>query len=212
MFVRYAPGLSKCLADFRCDGKYVIEHEKVISWLKEENGLKEGHFLLSSGLHSGKYIDKMALFRNPRNVKEIALDIAQQIDSYKFDTLVSCHGAGSAMLATVIGYQMWKNGKKNIRVVHADNNERAPLSIGDKLIVLVGDVVASGTTITKVASLIDKKIVCAVAGVSRGRTCKSFIYTNSGITDLYASSVVSIPSYTSSICPYCLNGKPIQIP
>ena len=53
--------------------------QKVIKILKETNALLEGHFVLSSGLHSDKYVQCAQLLSKPNKAKEICLSLAEKI-------------------------------------------------------------------------------------------------------------------------------------
>ncbi len=59
--------------------KEMLSHKKSLDILKKTNALLEGHFILSSGLHSSKYIQCAKLLSFPNLAKEICKSLANQI-------------------------------------------------------------------------------------------------------------------------------------
>ena len=60
-------------------------HKKSLNTLKKTNALIEGHFVLSSGLHSPKYIQCAKLLSFPHLAKNICLSLAKKIKGIPFD-------------------------------------------------------------------------------------------------------------------------------
>ena len=57
----------------------MLSYKESLKILKETNALIEGHFILSSGLHSDKYVQCAKLLSKPNKAKEICLSLAQKI-------------------------------------------------------------------------------------------------------------------------------------
>ena len=57
----------------------MLSHKKSLSILKKTNALLEGHFILSSGLHSPKYIQCAKLLSFPHLAKDICNSLAKKI-------------------------------------------------------------------------------------------------------------------------------------
>ena len=83
----------------------MLSYKESLKILKETNALLEGHFVLSSGLHSDKYVQCAQLLSKPSKAKEICLSLAEKInENFKsFDLIVS-----PAMGGVVIGYEIGK--------------------------------------------------------------------------------------------------------
>ena len=81
----------------------MLSYKESLKILKETNALLEGHFVLSSGLHSDKYVQCAQLLSKPSKAKEICLSLAEKInENFKsFDLIVS-----PAMGGVVIGYEI----------------------------------------------------------------------------------------------------------
>ena len=71
--------------------------------LKEENALMEGHFLLTSGNHSNRYIEKIKVLQSPRAAAALAQALAKRMEQYEFDTVI-----GPAYGAIVLAYEVAK--------------------------------------------------------------------------------------------------------
>ena len=77
--------------------------DKTLELLKKSNALLEGHFLLSSGKHSDRYIQCAKLIAHPNYCEEVAKIIAEKIkeNSIKVDLCV-----GPAMGGIIIAYEV----------------------------------------------------------------------------------------------------------
>ncbi len=87
----------------------MLSLEESLKILKETDALIEGHFILSSGLHSSKYIQCAQLMSKPDKAKKICEDLAMKIDKEfaEFDLILS-----PAMGGIVIGYEVGRILKK----------------------------------------------------------------------------------------------------
>jgi orotate phosphoribosyltransferase len=84
-------------------------HKKSLNTLKKTNALIEGHFVLSSGLHSPKYIQCAKLLSFPHLAKNICLSLAKKIKkNFKSIDLI----LAPAMGGVIIGYEIGKILKK----------------------------------------------------------------------------------------------------
>jgi orotate phosphoribosyltransferase len=81
----------------------MLSYEESLKILKETKALIEGHFILSSGLHSSKYVQCAQLLSKPDKASKICLSLAEKIKSSieNFDLILS-----PAMGGIVIGYEI----------------------------------------------------------------------------------------------------------
>ena len=81
----------------------MLSYKESLKILKETSALVEGHFILSSGLHSDKYIQCAKLLSKPAQAKEICLSLAEKIKNNfkKIDLILS-----PAIGGIVIGYEI----------------------------------------------------------------------------------------------------------
>ena len=87
----------------------MLSHKKSLNILKKTNALLEGHFVLSSGLHSSKYIQCAKLLSFPNLAKEICSSLAKKIKK-KFKSIDLI--LAPAMGGVIIGYEIGKLLKK----------------------------------------------------------------------------------------------------
>jgi len=87
----------------------MLSLKKSLDILKKTDALLEGHFVLSSGLHSSKYIQCAKLLSFPHLAESICKSLAKKIKKkYKNIDLI----LAPAMGGVVIGYEIGKLLKK----------------------------------------------------------------------------------------------------
>ena len=57
----------------------MLSHKKSLNILKKTDALLDGHFVLSSGLHSSKYIQCARLLSYPHLAKDISFSLSRKI-------------------------------------------------------------------------------------------------------------------------------------
>jgi len=57
----------------------MLSHKKSLNILKKTDALLEGHFVLSSGLHSSKYVQCAKLLSYPYLADKICISLAKKI-------------------------------------------------------------------------------------------------------------------------------------
>tara|TARA_B100002019_G_C20918487_1_gene426372 strand:- start:35 stop:622 length:588 start_codon:yes stop_codon:yes gene_type:complete len=87
----------------------MLSHKKSLDILKKTNALLEGHFVLSSGLHSSKYIQCAKLLSFPYKAEKICKSLSNKIKKKfkKIDLILA-----PAMGGIIIGYEIGRLLKK----------------------------------------------------------------------------------------------------
>ena len=81
----------------------MLSYKESLKILKETDALLEGHFILSSGLRSEKYVQCAKLLSKPKKAKEICLSLAEKIkEKFKNIDLILSPAIGGI----VIGYEI----------------------------------------------------------------------------------------------------------
>ena len=57
----------------------MLSLEESLKILKETNALLEGHFILSSGLHSPKYVQCAQLMSKPKEANKVCISLSEKI-------------------------------------------------------------------------------------------------------------------------------------
>ena len=83
----------------------MLSLEESLKILKETNALLEGHFILSSGLHSPKYVQCAQLMSKPLKATKICNSLSEKIvkEFNNFDLILS-----PAMGGILVGYEIGK--------------------------------------------------------------------------------------------------------
>ena len=83
----------------------MLSLEESLKILKETNAVIEGHFILSSGLHSPKYVQCAQLMSKPSQALQICESLAEKIKNEldEFDLILS-----PAMGGIIVGYELGK--------------------------------------------------------------------------------------------------------
>ena len=135
----------------------MLSHKKSLDILKKTNALLEGHFILSSGLHSSKYIQCAKLLSFPSKANKICRSLAQKIKKKfkKIDLILA-----PAMGGIIIGYEIGKLLKKETifcERVKGKFKLRRGFSIkkGSKVLI-IEDVITTGKSSMECVQLIKK--------------------------------------------------------
>jgi len=81
--------------------------EKVLDLLRDSGAMLDGHFLLSSGLHSDRYFQCAKLLKHPKMAEEALADIAQAIrQDVRANRLVIDAVVGPAMGSIIVAYEL----------------------------------------------------------------------------------------------------------
>ena len=135
----------------------MLSYKESLKILKETNALLEGHFILSSGLHSDKYVQCAQLLSKPNKAKEICLSLADKIkENFKsIDLIVS-----PAMGGVVIGYEIGRILDKETIFAERVNGKfelRRGFNIKkDQKILIVEDVITTGKSSLECADMVSK--------------------------------------------------------
>jgi len=176
--------------------------------LRETGALLHGHFRLSSGLHSGDYVQCALLLEHPRNAKAVGTELASRIRTFVPAKIVS-----PALGGVIIGYAVAE--ALDIPFVFTERKEgQMSLRRGFRIakeepVVIVEDVVTTGKSTRETA-----EVVRAAGGRVAGFAS---ILNRSGRENPYDAPYVyllamSLESYSEMICPLCASGVPLDAP
>lgn len=176
--------------------------------MKNTGVLMEGHFLLTSGRHSDRFLQCSQLLQYPVYTTEICKLIAKPFENSNITAVI-----GPAMGGVILAYEIARVLKA--RALYAEPvEEKMDLRRGFKLykndrVLVVEDAVTTGGSVQKVLDLLEK-LNADVIGVS------VFINRSGGKIDfgLPAHYLLSmnIDSFEPETCPLCKAGIPLQKP
>ena len=133
----------------------MLSYNESLKILRETNALLEGHFILSSGLHSKQYIQCAKLLSYPKKAMEICSSLCEKIKKNynKIDIILS-----PAVGGIVVGYEVGR--QLNIETIFAERNDgklllRRGFNIPENSNVLVvEDVITTGKSALECTEII----------------------------------------------------------
>lgn len=145
--------------------------DKTLDLLKKSNALLEGHFILSSGKHSNRYIQCAKLIENPKYCEEVAKIIAKKIkeNGLKVDLCV-----GPAMGGVIISYELARALGVNAIFTERENGKmtlRRGFTIEEGMnVIVVEDVITTGKSSFETVDVIKEnggKVIALTSLVNR---------------------------------------------
>ena len=189
----------------------MLSHKKSLNILKKTNALLEGHFILSSGLHSSKYIQCAKLLSFPKYANEICRSLANKIKKkYKNIDLI----LAPAMGGIIIGYEIGKLLKKETifcERVKGKFTLRRGFNIkkGAKVLI-IEDVITTGKSSLECVKLIKKANAKLIGFASIiDRSTKKSLKIKTGII---SHLKIEVPTYSETKLPKNLKIIPITVP
>ena len=189
----------------------MLSHKKSLNILKKTNALLDGHFVLSSGLHSSKYIQCAKLLSYPHLAKEICFSLSKKIRKKfkKIDLILS-----PAIGGIIIGYEIGRILKKETifceRVEGKFNIRRGfKIKKGSKVLI-IEDVITTGKSSLECVKLIKRsraKLVGFACIIDRS-DAKNLKIKNKIISHIK----INVPLYKKNKLPYELKSTPITKP
>ena len=169
------------------DSKTMITQERVLEVLKEADVLLEGHFRLTSGRHSNRYLQCAKVFRNTKYSEELCSALAEHFANDGVEVVI-----GPAMGAVQMAYEVSRALKcENFFAEREDGK-------------IVEDVVTTGGSVREVIEL-----VRAAGGDLVG--VGSIVDRTGGKIDFGVPfrAVISldVESWEPQDCPICKEGK-----
>ncbi len=174
--------------------------------LLERGAILDGHFKLSSGRHSARFIQKFRILEDPVLVTQVALGLADQARAFAPTIVVS-----AAVGGIVVGYECARQLGTLAIFVEKDAGVAAlrrgfALSAADRVLV-VEDVVTTGLSVREIFTVVrahGASVVAAAVIVRRAAV-------DFGVPTI---TLLDVPteSYAAAECPLCAAGVPIAEP
>ena len=185
-----------------------MDQSSVISLFRESQALLEGHFKLSSGLHSTGYLQCALVLQHPSHAEALGRALAAKIGSTGATLVLS-----PALGGLIIGHEVAR--ALGVRAIFAERQDGIltlrrgfTLRPSDRVIVIEDVVTTGGSTreTMDVARHAGATVVAAGAVIDR----------SGGVTSLgvpFASlAALTLPTYDADACPLCAAGTPVTKP
>lgn len=179
-----------------------MNSENVLQHFRDTDALLEGHFILSSGLHSPNYLQCALALQYPADAARFGRLIAENYVNEKIETVAS-----PAIGGIIIGYAvasalnvrfLWterQNGEMTLRRGFSLRPGERVLVVEDVITTggstreCISALTANGANVVAAASIIDRSNGVADVGVPRTSLVK-----------------IAVPSYEPENCPLCAEG------
>lgn len=186
----------------------MVEKEQVMKIFRSSGGLLEGHFLLSSGLHSPQYFQCAKVLQYPHYAELLCGEIAEYFADEDVDVVIA-PAIGGIVVAQEVGRQLCRRSIWAEREQDKMSLRRGfELQPGERVLV-VEDVVTTGGSVREVMTLASDagcEIVGVGAIVDRSGSKTTFD------VDLFAVVRLEVVTYPPEQCPLCKRGLPLVKP
>ena len=175
---------------------------------REAGAVMEGHFLLTSGLHSPIYWEKFRVLEQPRYTERLCRMIAAHFREKDVQLV-----AGPTTGGVIISYEVAK--QLGLRSIFAEREGATrvfrrgfEIKPGERVLV-VDDILTTGGSVREVISEVKRKggqLIGIGVLVDRSEGAVDF-----GVP-LFACYQTSVPTYKPEECPLCRRGIPLSKP
>jgi orotate phosphoribosyltransferase len=180
----------------------------VLSLFRESGALLEGHFKLSSGLHSTGYLQCALVLQHPRHAETLGAALGAALRDLKPTVVLS-----PALGGLIIGHEAAR--ALGVRAIFAERQEGTltlrrgfSLAATDR-VVIIEDVVTTGGS-TKETIAVAQAAGATVVGA--GAIIDRSVGKSSLGVPFRALVSLSLPTYQAHGCPLCESGAPITKP
>lgn len=185
--------------------------EMVRTHFEETGALLKGHFKLSSGLHSDRYLQCAKVLQWPARAEALGAALAAKLKPFAADVVVS-----PAMGGLIIGQEVGRG--LGCRAIFAERTEgvftlRRGFSLEPgELVVVVEDVVTTGKSTREVFDVVRSHgaVVVATAGIIDRRGAQ----IGQAIDSVPAAFLLElgVPAWNPGACPLCAQGETLVAP
>jgi orotate phosphoribosyltransferase len=180
----------------------------VLDRFRRSGALLEGHFRLTSGLHSAGYLQCALVLQHPHEAEACGVELAERLRGLGAQTVLS-----PALGGIVIGQEVGR--ALGVRAIFAERQDGAltlrrgfVLEPGETVVVVEDVVTTGGSTreTIEVARAAGARVVGAGAIIDRSGGGQKLD------VPFHALAQVSLPTYDPASCPLCASGQPVVKP
>jgi orotate phosphoribosyltransferase len=185
-----------------------LPKEQIFEIFKETNALLEGHFVLTSGLHSPQYFQCAKVLQYPKYLHLLAGDIASHYEYSEVELVIS-PAVGGIVVGTEVGRVL------GVRTIFAEREEGAmkirrgfEIRKGERVLI-VEDVVTTGGSVDEIIGLVqavDAKVVGVGCIVDRSNGKANFN------AKFYSTLEMEVKTFPADAVPEWLTQIPVSKP
>src|SRR5471030_2220059 len=185
-----------------------MTHDELLDLYRRSGALLEGHFRLTSGLHSPGYLQCALVLQHPQHADALGRAIADRVRDVHATVVLS-----PALGGVVIGHEVAR--ALGVRAIFAERQEgtlalRRGFTLADTdRVLVVEDVMTTGGSTREtmeVAKAAGGQVVGTASIVDRSGGTISFDVPFTSLLE------IALPTYDSGQCPLCAQGLPVVKP
>jgi orotate phosphoribosyltransferase len=186
----------------------LMTRDELLGLFRRSGALLDGHFRLSSGLHSSGYLQCALVLQHPRHAEALGRALADRTRDFGATVVLS-----PALGGVVIGHEVGRG--LGVRAVFAERQDgaltlRRGFTIGeDDRVLVVEDVLTTGGSTREtmqVAVAAGGRVVGAASVVDRSGGAVRWDVPFAALLE------IALPTYEASQCPLCAQGLPLVKP
>jgi orotate phosphoribosyltransferase len=181
---------------------------EVLELFRESGALLEGHFRLSSGLHSDRYLQSALVLQHPDYAEQLGRALAARLEHLQ-PTAILSPALGGIVIGQEVGRAM------QIRAIFAERQDGQltlrrgfTLAKSDRVVVVEDVITTGGSTRETIvaAETSGAAVLGAAAIIDRG--------ADAGRLNIPLQALVrmEVPAYAPEACPMCAKGMPLTKP
>lgn len=192
-----------------CSSENGMSQEEILEIFKDTGALLQGHFLLTSGKHSGQYMQCAQVLQYPRKAAVLGKELATKFQNCEIDTVI-----GPAMGGIIVAHEVGRTLGVKAIFTERQNGEMElrrgfKLSPGEKVLV-VEDVITTGGSVKEVIEIV-REAGAILVGVG------VLVDRSGGKADfdgllLHSLIQLNIEAFEADHCPLCAQGIPWEKP
>ena len=181
---------------------------QVLDLFRQAGALLEGHFKLSSGLHSDRYLQSALVLQHPDFAEQLGRALAARLEHLQ-PTVILSPALGGIVVGQEVGRAM------RVRAIFAERQDGKlmlrrgfTLAPSDRVIV-VEDVITTGLSTRETidaAEAAGAQVLGAASIIDRGSDASRL---NVPLQSLVR---MQVPAYAPDVCPMCAAGQPVVKP
>jgi orotate phosphoribosyltransferase len=185
-----------------------MSRDELLDLFRRSGALLEGHFRLSSGLHSPGYLQCALVLQHPKHAEMLGRAIADRTRDLRPSLVLS-----PALGGVVIGHEVGR--ALGVRAIFAERQDGAlalrrgfVISETDRVLVIEDVLTTGGSTreTMQVATAAGGRVVGAASVVDRSGGAVRFDVPFAALLD------IELPTHEPDRCPLCAQGLPVVKP
>lgn len=185
--------------------------------MRAAGAIKQGHFLLTSGLHSNLYLEKFQVLQYPQYTDLLCNAIATHFKDEQVSIV-----AGPTMGGVLLAYATARSLGNNVRGIFAERANGDELAkMGERVfrrgfainpgerVLIVDDILTTGLSLREILAAVERlegQIVGIAVMVDRSMGRANFGYP------LFSLTQMDIPTWSPDECPMCHDDVPLVKP